>query len=125
MPGVGPKTAAKWLETYDGLENLAAHAGELKGKAAEAFQERVEDVLRNRQVNSLVLDLDLPLGPDDLLRQPWNREATHQLFDGLEFRVLRDRLLEALPNEAEIVARGRLRPEHGHPGTRRAGRLAG
>src|ERR687893_426460 len=106
VPGVGPKTAAKWLETYDGLENLAAHAGELKGKAAEAFQERVDDVLRNRQVNALVLDLDLPLGPDDLVRRPWNREATHQLFDGLEFRVLRDRLLEALPNEAEIVPEG-------------------
>ena len=38
VPGVGPKTAAKWLETYDGLENLVMHAGELKGKAAEAFQ---------------------------------------------------------------------------------------
>ena len=106
VPGVGPKTAAKWLEMYDGLENLAAHAGELKGKAAEAFQERISDVLRNRQINSLVLDLDLPLGPEDMLRQPWNREATHQLFDGLEFRVLRDRLLEALPNEAEIVPEG-------------------
>jgi DNA polymerase-1 len=106
VPGVGPKTAAKWLEMYDGLENLAAHAGELKGKAAEAFQERVDDVLRNRQINALVLDLDLPLAPDDLLRQPWDREATHQLFDGLEFRVLRDRLLEALPNEAEIVPEG-------------------
>ena len=63
VPGVGPKTAAKWLEMYDGLENLAAHAGELKGKAAEAFQERVNDVLRNRQVNALVLDLDLPHQP--------------------------------------------------------------
>ena len=40
-----------------------------------------------------------PLTIDDLLRRPWDREATHQLFDGLEFRVLRDRLLEALPNE--------------------------
>ena len=106
VPGVGPKTAAKWLEMYDGLENLATHAHELKGKAAEAFQDRVEEVLRNRQVNSLVLDLDLPLGPDDLLRKPWDREATHQLFDGLEFRVLRDRLLEALPNEAEIIPEG-------------------
>ena len=109
VPGVGPKTAAKWLEMYDGLENLAAHAGELKGKAAEAFQERIDDVLRNRQVNALVLDLDLPLGLDDLLRRPWDREATHQLFDGLEFRVLRDRLLEALPNEDGDRAGGRLR----------------
>jgi DNA polymerase I len=106
VPGVGPKTAAKWLETYDGLENLAAHAGELKGKAAEAFQERVQDVLRNRRINALVLDLDLPLGPEDMERRPWDREATHQLFDGLEFRVLRDRLLEALPNAAEIVPDG-------------------
>ena len=106
VPGVGPKTAAKWLEQYGGLENLVAHAGELKGKAAEAFQERIDDVLRNRQINALVNDLDLPLGVDDLLRRPWNREATHQLFDGLEFRVLRDRLLEALPNEDEVKTEG-------------------
>ncbi len=99
VPGVGPKTAAKWLETYDGLENLVMHAGELKGKAAEAFQARTEDVLRNRQVNALVRDLDLDFTIDELERRPWDREATHQLFDGLEFRVLRDRLLESLPNE--------------------------
>ncbi len=121
VPGVGPKTAAKWLETYDGLENLVMHAGELKGKAAEAFQQRTEDVLRNRQINALVRDLDLDVSIDDLLRQPWNREATHQLFDGLEFRVLRDRLLEAIPNEeplpeggfelsGEVLAEGMLAP---------------
>ena len=106
MPGVGPKTAAKWLDQYDGLENLVAHAGELKGKAAEAFQARVDDVLRNRQINALVRDLELPLGIDDLIRRPWDREATHTLFDGLEFRVLRDRLLEALPNEDEVEPEG-------------------
>jgi DNA polymerase-1 len=99
VPGVGPKTAAKWLETYGGLENLVLHAGELKGKAAEALQERIDDVLRNRQVNALVRDLELDIAVDDLARRAWNREATHQLFDGLEFRVLRDRLLEALPAE--------------------------
>ncbi|GAA3628267.1 DNA polymerase I [Microlunatus ginsengisoli] len=100
VPGVGPKTAAKWLATYDGLENLVAHAGELKGKAAEAFQQRTEDVLRNRRINALVRDLELPVTVDELERRAWNREATHTLFDGLEFRVLRDRLLEALPTEA-------------------------
>ncbi|MBA3529852.1 MAG: DNA polymerase I, partial [Propionibacteriaceae bacterium] len=99
VPGVGPKTAAKWLESYDGLENLILHVNELKGKAAEAFRERVQDVERNRRINALVLDLELPLGIEDLQRRAWNREATHQLFDGLEFRVLRDRLLETLPAE--------------------------
>ena len=105
IPGVGPKTAAKWLATYDGLDNLITHAPELKGKAAEAFKERIDAVRLNRQVNALIRDLELPLGIDDLGRQPWDREATHQLFDQLEFRVLRDRLLEALPNE-EIVPEG-------------------
>lgn len=99
VPGVGPKTAAKWLENYDGLENLFVHAGEIKGKAAEAFRERIEDVRRNRQVNALVTDVELPITVTDLLRRDWDREATHQLFDGLEFRVLRDRLLETLPAE--------------------------
>ncbi|HEY5822560.1 MAG TPA: DNA polymerase I [Propionibacteriaceae bacterium] len=103
VPGVGPKTAAKWLDQYDGLENLVAHVGELKGKAAEAFKERTESVLLNRQINALVRNLELPLNIGDLERRPWNREATHQLFDGLEFRVLRDRLLEALPNEDETI----------------------
>ncbi|WP_231918593.1 DNA polymerase I [Microlunatus sagamiharensis] len=106
VPGVGPKTAAKWLDQYGDLETLVQHAGELKGKAAQAFQERTEDVLLNRRINALVRDLELPLGIDDLERRPWNREAVHTLFDGLEFRVLRDRLLEALPNSDEMVAEG-------------------
>src|SRR5690606_41721423 len=99
VPGVGPKTAAKWLENYDGLENLIVHAGEIKGKAAQAFRERIEDVRRNRQVNALVDDVELAVTATDLVRRDWDREATHQLFDGLEFRVLRDRLLETLPAE--------------------------
>ncbi len=106
VPGVGPKTAAKWLEQYGDLETLVQHAGELKGKAALAFQERTDSVLLNRQINALVRNLDLPVTIDQLERQPWNREATHTLFDGLEFRVLRDRLLEALPNSDEMVAEG-------------------
>ncbi len=97
IPGVGPKTAAKWLGTYDGLDNLLDRAGEVKGKAGDALRERIPDVRLNRQLNALVCDLDLPLGLADLTRRDWNREAVHQLFDQLEFRVLRDRLMEALP----------------------------
>jgi DNA polymerase-1 len=49
-----------------------------------------------------VCDLDLELSPDDLALQPWDRQAVHTLFDGLEFRVLRDRLFETLESEEEI-----------------------
>ena len=124
VPGVGPKTAAKWLDTYDGLENLVMHAGELKGKAAEAFQARTEDVLRNRKVNALIRDLDLDLSVEDLKRQAWNREATHQLFDGLEFRVLRDRLLEK-PAQRGPDTGGRLRALRRDPRTRGPALVAG
>ncbi len=99
VPGVGPKTAAKWLDAYDGLENLVRHADEVGGKAGESFRAHLDDVVRNRRLNALVGDLELPVGVEALARRDWNREAVHDLFDGLEFRVLRDRLLETLPAE--------------------------
>lgn len=99
VPGVGPKTAAKWLDAYDGLENLVRHADEVGGKAGESFRAHLDDVVRNRRLNALVGDLELPVSVEELTRRDWNREAVHDLFDGLEFRVLRDRLLETLPAE--------------------------
>jgi DNA polymerase-1 len=102
VPGVGPKTAAKWILTYDGLTNVVNQAEDIKGKAGESLREHLDDVIRNRQLNALVLDLDLPLKPTDLAVQPWDRQEVHTLFDGLEFRVLRDRLFETLESEEDI-----------------------
>ena len=99
VPGVGPKTAAKWLAAYDGLENLLRHADEIGGKVGDSLRQHLDGVIRNRHLNALIGDLELPLGPSDFLRRDWDREAVHSLFDGLEFRVLRDRLLETLPAE--------------------------
>ncbi len=106
VPGVGPKTAAKWITTYDGLENVVNRAEEIKGKAGESLREHLGDVIRNRQLNALVLDLELPLVPVDLAMKPWDRKEVHTLFDGLEFRVLRDRLFETLESAEEIDESG-------------------
>lgn len=97
VPGVGPKTAAKWLTEHDGLENLITRAEQVRGKAGESFRAHLEDVVRNRTLNALVRDLDLDLALDDVARRDWDRERVHQLFDALEFRVLRERLLELQP----------------------------
>ena len=102
VPGVGPGFAARWINQYDGLDNVVARADEITGKKGEAFREHLGDVLRNRQLNALVCDLDLPLAPTDLAVRPWDRQEVHTLFDGLEFRVLRDRLFETLESEEEI-----------------------
>ncbi|WP_432898833.1 DNA polymerase I [Micromonospora matsumotoense] len=104
IPGVGPKTAAKWITTYGGVEGVIAHADEIKGKAGDSLRERLADVIRNYEINCLVSDLELPIRPEDARWQGWDREAVHQVFDTLQFRILRDRLyqyLEAVEPEAE------------------------
>ncbi len=103
VPGVGPKTAAKWIDRFGDLEGLVTHVGEVPGKAGESLRERLGDVQRNRRVNELVRDLDLPLRPSDLALQPWDREAIHTVFDGLEFRVLRDRLFATLSADEPVA----------------------
>jgi DNA polymerase-1 len=102
IPGVGPKTAAKWVGLYGDLDGIVANADQVKGKAGEALRANLAQVIVNRQVNGLVRDLPLPLGPADLLWPSWDREAVHQVFDGLEFRVLRERLFATVkPVETE------------------------
>ena len=101
VPGVGPKTAAKWLAQYDGLENLLVRASEIKGKAGDSLREHLADVRRNRDLNHLIRDVELDVAPADLARNDVDREAVHQLFDQLEFRVLRDRLFAMLPGESD------------------------
>ena len=95
VPGVGPGFAARWLKEYDGLEGVITHADKITGKKGEALREHLSDVIRNRRLNALVRDLDLEVAPADLEAQSWDRQLVHTLFDSLEFRVLRERLLES------------------------------
>lgn len=100
VPGVGPKTAVKWLTAYDGLENLIRQADTVKGKAGQSFRDHLDDVIRNRKLNALVRDLDLDLTLAELARHPWDPKATRAVFDTLEFRTLWDRVL-ALATESD------------------------
>ncbi len=104
VPGVGPKTAAKWIGHYAGLDGIVAHVGEIGGKAGQALRDHLDAVLRNRRLNQLVRDLPLSVTLADLERRSWDREEVHGVFDALEFRVLRERLFatfEAPEPEAE------------------------
>ncbi|MDR1238099.1 MAG: DNA polymerase I [Propionibacteriaceae bacterium] len=106
VPGVGPKTAAKWLAAYGNLENLLNHADELTGKAGESLREHIADVKRNRELNTLVRDMDLAVSVPQLERRPFDREAVHTVFDALEFRTLRERLLATLPGDETELDEG-------------------
>jgi DNA polymerase-1 len=96
VPGVGPKTAAKWIITFGSLDGLVERVEEIKGKTGDALRDHLGEVLRNHQINGLIRDLPLGVGPGDLARRAWDRDAVHRVFDALEFRVLRDRLYQTL-----------------------------
>ncbi|MDS1269327.1 DNA polymerase I [Lipingzhangella sp. LS1_29] len=93
VPGVGPKTAAKWLERYGSLEALVEHAGEVSGKAGQNLRQHLDDVLRNHQLNRLATDVPLDVEPAQLQPAPMDRSGVDALFDQLEFAsTLRERL---------------------------------
>jgi DNA polymerase I len=98
IPGVGEKTAARWVSDFGSLTELVDRVDEVKGKAGDRLREHLGDVLRNRRLTELARDVPLEAGPADLRPVPWDRDQIHQLFDTLQFRVLRDRLYTTLPN---------------------------
>ncbi|HET6151931.1 MAG TPA: DNA polymerase I [Marmoricola sp.] len=107
IPGVGPKTAAKWIVTFDGLDNVINRAEEVGGKAGESLRDHLDDVIRNRRLNALVRDLALELAPEDLARTEWDRAAALELLDELEFRgELRTRILDTLAPAEEPEVEG-------------------
>ena len=101
IPGVGEKTATKWIVEFGSLENLVNRVDEVKGKAGDALRENLGNVLRNRQLTQLIRDLpprSVGATPDELAPAPSDRNTVHELFDTLQFRVLRDRLYSTFPD---------------------------
>jgi DNA polymerase-1 len=96
IPGVGEKTAARWVREFGSLAELSDRVDEVKGKAGDALRANLANVLLNRQLTELIRDVELDAVPADLEARPWDRDAVHRLFDELEFRVLRERLFATL-----------------------------
>jgi DNA polymerase I len=104
IPGVGEKTAAKWVRDFGSLGALVDRVDEVPGKAGDALRAHLPQVVRNRSLTELVRDVPLAVTPPDLAVRTWDRDAVHRVFDTLQFRVLRDRLyqtLEAAEPEAD------------------------
>jgi DNA polymerase I len=106
IPGVGEKTATRWIAEFGSLAALVDRVDEVKGKAGDALRDHLASVLRNSELTRLVRDVPLEVGPADLRPVPWQREQIHQLFDTLQFRVLRDRLYATLPNGIGVTTAG-------------------
>ncbi|MEE1942192.1 DNA polymerase I [Streptomyces sp. TRM 70361] len=135
IPGVGEKTAAKWIRQFGSLAELLERSDEVKGKVGEKLREHLESVRLNRRLTELVCDVPLPSAPADLARTPYDRDELATVLDSLEFRNtnFRDRLYAVDPGAAEeetapedgveidgtVLGAGELAPwlaEHAAPG---------
>jgi len=103
VPKVGEKTAVKWLNQFGSLDALLENADQIKGVVGGNLREHIEDVRRNRSLNRLLRDVELPVGPADLAVQPIDAQAVRDIFARLEFRTLLPRVFEMAGAEAEAA----------------------
>ncbi|MFP1623795.1 DNA polymerase I [Streptomyces sp. 5K101] len=104
IPGVGEKTATKWINQFGSFAELVERADEVKGKVGQALRDHLESVKLNRHLTELVRDVELPKSVADLERAPYDRTALKGFLEVLEIRnpSLRERLLAVDPGaEAE------------------------
>ncbi|MCM3780339.1 DNA polymerase I [Microbacterium hydrocarbonoxydans] len=96
VPKVGEKTAVKWLTQFGSLDELLDRADEIKGVVGGNLREHIEDVRRNRKLNRLLRDVELPVAPADLAVSPIDAQAVRDIFARLEFRTLLPRVFDAV-----------------------------
>ena len=105
IPGVGEKTAVKWLSAYGSLAGLVDNVDQVGGKVGAALREAIGQVLINRELTELVRDVPLDTTVDELVWKEWSRDELEQLFDTLQFSALRSRI-DALPHAIGGSAQG-------------------
>jgi len=86
VPGIGPKTAAVLLKQYGSVENIVAHAAELKGKQKELFQRYGEQAVLSKQLATIITDVPVAFDEEELRYSGPNIEKLKPIFDELEFK---------------------------------------
>ena len=86
VPGVGPKTAARWLQQYGSLDALIAQADALKGKVGAALRDHLDQLHLSRQLTAIDCELQLDLTPTQLQPSPPDITTLSTLYRQFEFR---------------------------------------
>ncbi|MEY4102072.1 MAG: polymerase [Actinomycetota bacterium] len=112
VPKVGEKTAVKWINEFGSLDEILRRADEIGGKVGESLREFKENAVRNRRLNRLIPDVELPVGPADLERHDFDADSVTEVFNRLEFRSLLTRVLAlqggAVTSEAAPASASRI-----------------
>jgi len=94
VPGVGEKTATKWIQEYGDIKGLVAHADQIPGKAGEALRAHLASVQLNHELTQLVHDVDVKANLSDLEWKGFVTSDVTHLLDQLEIKALRERVKE-------------------------------
>jgi DNA polymerase-1 len=103
IPGVGEKTAAKWIIEYGSLEKLLERAEEVGGKAGIALRESIESIKRNRELTQLIHSVEIEADPQALAWSGVDPSHLTGLFEALEFKTLKDRIA-SIAVEGAVIA---------------------
>ena len=103
IPGVGEKTATKWITQFGSLDALVDRVDEVGGKAGDALRAALPQVLVNRRLTALDADVPIEIDLEAAAFEPWDRADVDQLFDTLQFRALRERLEAVRPGGGSDV----------------------
>ena len=102
IPGVGEKTAAKWIVEYGSLKELISNVDKVGGKVGQSLRDNIDDVIRNRELTQLVHDAPIEYQVDELAWAGVVESDLTKLFEQLEFRTLKDRLKPILSPDSIV-----------------------
>jgi len=104
VPGVGEKTATKWISDYGNLDKLLANAKEITGKVGDSLRANVDVIKLNRELTQLLDDLDLKVHIEELNWLGFDANLMNSFFEKMEIRALKERL-KSLPQAGGAVAK--------------------
>ena len=108
VPKVGEKTAVKWLTQFGTLDAVIAAAEDIKGVVGQNLRDHIDDVRRNRRLNRLLDDIDVPVELPQLAVDSADDAAVRDVFSKLEFRTLLKRVLDQLGSGTEETVEPRV-----------------
>ena len=100
VPKVGPKTAAKWLESYGTLDSIISSADEIKGKVGENLRASLDQLPLSKELVTIKRDCDLEIEPRDLALSEPNQAALREWYAQLEFKTWLAEILDGGSVEA-------------------------
>ena len=104
IPGIGPKTAAELLKQYKTVENIIAHASELKGKQKERVEQFGEQAILSKKLATIIIDVPVPWDEEDLVYTGPDVEKLKPIIEELEFKTMAPRIYGLLSGAPVVAA---------------------